>query len=564
MSHSRRVLGILVLVVGSLLVTVSPVAAASATGKNFTLPAVVKTTYSISGTVRNNATSALVPNVDVSVSSPSGSGPLEYGSATTNANGAYTISQLLPGSYDLRFDPPRTTNLQHGYRNATGSTNFSVSTPSAVTITSASLTGKNIRLPAGYKISGKVTGSNGTTAIANAPVSAGGTYGSDETTTNSAGNYTLMGLSPGSYTVSFGHDATAPINQTGCWYTTPASKFSASCVSHTAVVISSANKTGISPKIPNALTITGFVKTRAFTPAPIVGAPVNANGPVDGSAQTDATGKYTISGLNPGSYKIEVDGPYDYTGTSRVPDGYYVATAPYYWSKTTASASSKTISAAVTTLATIEPPTGYYIKGKITNTSGTPLAELYVEAIGGTGTAADYPYALTDTSGNYSIGPLPPSNTYKIEAEPQYSYTDQSLQTGWYRNSPPNNFTTAASSALTLVMNGDKNNINMRLPVGASISGVVKIAGVGACNDCTVFAIDLTGSWVASVSTSSSGAYKLQGLPSGSYRVFAEAFVPGVVNATHFRIVTNGYYKSGAAPNFSATLAGATAIAVSP
>jgi len=61
MSHSRRVLGILVLVVASLLAAASPAAAASATGKNFTLPAVVKTTYSISGTVRNNSTGAVVP-----------------------------------------------------------------------------------------------------------------------------------------------------------------------------------------------------------------------------------------------------------------------------------------------------------------------------------------------------------------------------------------------------------------------------------------------------------------------------------------------------------------------
>ena len=557
MSHSRRVLGILVLVVGSLLVTVSPVAAASATGKNFTLPAVVKTTYSISGTVRNNATSALVPNVDVSVSSPSGSGPLEYGSATTNANGAYTISQLLPGSYDLKFDPPRTTNLQHGYRNATATTNFSVSTPAAVTITSASLTGKNIRLPAGYKISGKVTRSNGTTVIANVPVSADGTNGSDETTTNSAGNYTLMGLSPGSYAVSFGRDPAAD-NQTGCWYTTPASKFSASCVSHTAVVISSANKTGISPKIPNALTITGFVKTRASTPAPIVGAPVNANGPVDGSAQTDATGKYTISGLNPGSYKIEVDGPYG----SRVLNGYFSTTAPYYWTLGTASASSKTISAAVTTVATIEPPTGYYIKGKITNTSGTPLDFVFVNTTGGAGTAAENPGAFTDASGNYSIGPVPAGHTYTINANPLYS-SDPSLQTGWYRNSPPNNFTATASSAFSILVNGDKNGINMRLPVGASISGVVRIAGVGACSSCAVSAYSLTGSMVAYTNTSSSGTYKLQGLPAGSYHVYAYTS-DAAVNATHVRIITDGYYKSGAAPNFSATLAGATAIAVSP
>jgi hypothetical protein len=438
-----------------------------------------------------------------------------------------------------------------------------VSTPAAVTITSASLTGKNIRLPAGYKISGKVTRSNGTTVIANVPVSAAGTYGSDETTTNSAGNYTLMGLSPGSYTVSFGHGATAPINQSGCWYTTPASKFSASCVSHTAVVISSANKTGISPKIPNALTITGFVKTRASTPAPIVGAWVYVQGYDYESAQTDATGKYTIGGLNPGSYKIQVDGPYDYTGTSRVPDGYYNATAPYYWSKMTASASSKTISAAVTTLATIEPATGYYIKGKITNTSGSPLGFVQVMAIGGSGTAVTEAYAYTDyTSGNYSIGPLPAGSTYKIDANPLYS-SDPSLQTGWYRNSSPNNFTAASSSALALVMNGDKNGINMRLPVGASISGVVKIAGVGACSSCSISAYSLTGSTVVYAQTSSSGTYKLQGLAAGSYKVYAYTSSTAV-NATHVRIITPGYYKSGAAPNFSATLAGATAIAVSP
>jgi hypothetical protein len=357
-----------------------------------------------------------------------------------------------------------------------------------------------------------------------------------------------MGLSPGSYEVVFGHDAAAD-NQTGCWYTAPASKFSASCVSHTAVVITTANKTGISPKIPNTLKITGYVKTRASTPVPIVGATVAAWGWDYGSAVTDATGKYTI----------DVDG----AAGSRVPDGYYVATAPYYWGRYTLNASSKTISAAVTTLATIEPPTGYYIKGKITNTSGMPVGYVEVSAIGGTGTAAERPSAVTDyASGNYSIGPLPPGNTYKIYADPEWS-TDPSLQTGWYHNSPPNNFTTAASSALTLLMNGDKNNINMRLPVGASISGVVKITGGSACNECLVEALDSGGYEVADTWTSTTGAYKLQGLSAGSYYVYAYAGDPAI-DATHVRIITNGYYKSGAAPNFSATLAGATAIAVSP
>jgi protocatechuate 3,4-dioxygenase beta subunit len=556
MSRPYRLFGIFLLVVASLLVAATPAAAASAGGRNFTLPAVTKTTYSISGTVRANATSALEPNVEVAAGSTSVYGSFTYGYATTNASGAYTISHLLPGSYNLRFDPPRATNLQHGYRNATGPTYFSVSTSVAVTITTASLTGKDIRLTGGFKISGKVTRSNGTTAIPNVPVSTYGTYGSDNTTTDSAGNYTLMGLSPGSYEVSFGHDSTLS-NQTGCWYTTPASKFSTSCASHTAVVISSANVAGISPKIPNALKITGYVKTPASTPAPIVGAWVDANGPVDESAYTDATGKYTISGLNPGSYKIMVGGP----SGSRVPYGHYNATGPYFWGRLTAWASPVTISSAITTLPIIKPPTGYYIKGKITNTSGTALDFVLVDAVGGAGTAAENPGTWTDASGNYTIGPVPAGNTYKISANPAYS-SDPSLQQGWYLNSPPNNFTTAASSALSILMNGDKNAINMRLPKGASISGTVKVTGGSACNDCAVDALNLTGSVVASTNTSSSGAYTLQGLPAGSYHVNAYTY-GAVIDATHVRIITNGYYKSGLAPNFSATLAGATAIAVS-
>jgi uncharacterized surface anchored protein len=521
------------------------------------LPAVNKTTYSISGTVRANATSALVPNVQVAAFNTTTYGSFTYGYATTNASGAYTISHLLPGTYALKFDPPRATNLQHGYRNATGPTYFSVSTPVAVTITTVSRTGVNIRLPGGFKISGKVTRSNGTTVIPNAAVSASGPYyGSDNTTTDSAGNYTLMGLSPGSYTVSFGHDLTAS-NQTGCWYTAVASKFSASCASHTAVVIGSANVAGVSPKIPYSLKITGYVKTRASTPAPIVNAWVDANGPVDEAAYTDATGKYTIAGLNPGSYKVTVGGPYG----SRIPYGYYYATGPNYWAMATASASSVAISAAVTTLPIIKPATGYFIKGKITNTSGVALNFVFVYATGGAGTANQNLDAFTDASGNYTIGPVPAGTAYKVSANPAYS-SDPTLQKGWYLNSLPNNFTTSASSALTLTITGDKTGINMRLPKGASISGIVKITGGSACSDCEVFALDLTGAVVAYASTSISGAYTLAGLSAGSYRVWAGGS-DTIINATQVRIITSGYYKSGLPPNYSATFAGGTAIAVS-
>jgi len=557
MKRCCRVLGILSLVVACLVATAPPAVGASVIHVNFTLPTVSKTTYSISGNVLKNATSAPVQNVEVEAVGTL-SQPFSYGSALTSASGDYSISHLLPGTYHIQFKPPRTTNLQSGYRNSTAPGGYSATTPNAVTITTASQAKVNVRLPLGFEITGKVTRSDGTTAIPGAWAYATGAHHMDYTQTDASGNYTLMGLSPDTYKVTFEHDSSRS-NQTGCYYSGAASKFSASCTANTNVVISTASVSGISPKIPNSLSVTGYVKTRASTPAPIANAFVVADGPVVNSGNTDATGKYTIAGLNPGSYTIAVRGP----DGSSVPDGYYYATSPYYWAKTTASAAKVSLFGAKTTLRTIEPPTGYFIRGKITSTSGTDVSGVWLEAAGGTGTLALSLLGTTDASGNYSIGPVPPNTTYTISAGTTNS-SSPSLQSGWYLNSPPNNFTAASASALALYMTGDKPGIDMRLPTGASISGTVTMTGGAHCAYCEVHLISQSGVDLLFTRTSSSGAYMLQGLPAGSYRV--EAFPNGntIVDATHVLVASSGYYKSGAAPNYSATLAGATALSIAP
>ena len=556
MLRFSRVLGVFLLGAASLLMAATPAAAGA--GANFTLPAAIRTTYSISGTVRVNATSAVLPNVSVLAINIAGTAIFGSGSAVTSAAGTYTISNLLPGSYTVKFDPLRTTGLQHGYRTSTAPLNFSASTPGHVVITAASVSGVNVRLPGGFTISGKVTRSNGTTVIAGVDVGALGPNGSDDGTTDSAGNFKLVGLSPGSYEVSFGHDV-AQDNQTGCWFTTPASKFSASCVAHTPVTITSANIVGINSKIPNALKITGYVKSRAATPAPIAGAWIDAEGPASGSAYTDATGKYTIVGLNPGSYKLLVYGP----PSSSIVPGLYYSVGPNYWTLLSANGSSKVISAAVTTMPIIKPPVGFYIRGKITNTSGTPRSGVAVYAVGGASTGTDFHEAGTDAAGNYSVGPLVNGGTYTIFAQSTTWSSDPTLQSGYYIKSPPNDFTTAKASAFALHVTGDVIGVNMRLPKGASISGVVSLTGGGACSSCVVYAIDSTGTVVNVVVASISGAYTLVGLSAGSYRV--EALL-GARNTdpTHVQIVTPGYYKFGVANDYGSTLAGATAIAVVP
>jgi large repetitive protein len=562
---SGRVVGALVLVSSIALAGAPPAAASNASGINFTLSAVPTVTYSISGTVRADATSLGVAGVSVAAESIGGATGAGYGAVTASgAGGAYTIGHLLPGSYTLRFEPQREANLQSGYRGATGPAFFSPTTAATVTIAAASIAGIDVRLPPGRTISGKVTRANATTPIFDVDVRATGIGNParvfDETWTDSAGNYTLEGLAPGSYQINFLNDPSLD-SQTGCWYTGAASRFSAGCASHSAVTISSANVTSVNPHIGNSVRLTGRVMTRTTPPLPVVGAMVAplvplCNDCTFGSAGvTDVTGTYTITGLNPGAYALSVSDPGHYR------DGFYSALAPYHWTTSRSMASAVAASGATTTAPIIKPSVGYFITGNVGNTSGTPIPAVqmtFVDSAGRPGNLA----AATDAFGNYTLGPVA-AGDYKIFANAAYLVLP-TFQSGWYVSVPPGNFTAAAASAQVVHVAANVSGINVRLPVGATISGTVRLTGGGACVSCFVQALDTGGQQAAYAVTSTSGAYTLRGLSPGKYYVSANVGSTTEIDATHIRVVSNGFYAVGVAPNFSPTLAGATAVAVAP
>jgi YD repeat-containing protein len=121
-------------------------------------------------------------------------------STTTATNGTYTISNLSPGSYDLRFSATGFgTTIQAG-NNVTANGSITV----------------NAALSSAGTVSGLVTIAGGSTPISGATVTAfQGVDTAGTATTNGTGNYSIATLSAGSYTVQAAATGYNSQSQTG-------------------------------------------------------------------------------------------------------------------------------------------------------------------------------------------------------------------------------------------------------------------------------------------------------------------------------------------------------------
>jgi YD repeat-containing protein len=107
------------------------------------------------------------------------------GSASTAANGTYTIPDLPPGTYEIRA----------------AATGFSNELLQGIVLNSPTATA-NVTMYAPGSINGTVTQADGTTPIAGAAVAVYlGPNQRGSTHTNASGGYAITGLHPGSYTV---------------------------------------------------------------------------------------------------------------------------------------------------------------------------------------------------------------------------------------------------------------------------------------------------------------------------------------------------------------------------
>jgi hypothetical protein len=152
------------------------------------------------------------------------------------------------------------------------------------------------------------------------------------------------------------------------------------------------------------------------------------------------------------------------------------------------------------------------LSGKVTNSSGTGLANGYVlvwdEELNLLGSA------MTVSGGAYAFTGLP-NEPLAISTVNNANYIDE-----WYNNVRfPGNWEATGAAWLDFGASATRAGINFSLVAGKSISGVVRNWGYQGASGVEVLAYDLSGNFMLVTESDSTGAYSIKGLPPGIYNI---------------------------------------------
>ena len=485
---------------------------AAVTNINMILP----TGGTISGSVRDINSSALLANINVTLLAPNGN---TVSSVTTGGLGTFSFGGLAPGGYYLRTQPTATGNYiseawagPGRHQVCLGCTVSNVGAP--VFVTAGGTTGNiDFVLTPGASISGTVSGPSGAIVAANA-VSAsdvnGLTIGTFPTT--AGGAYKVVGLVPGKYYVrtstSLGliDEVYNDIQCVGC-----------SSTGGTPIDVTAAAET---PNINFALAagarVSGRVTAPGGIPLSFVGISIfnGNNQSVGGFLSTDNAGNYlTTQGMTSGTYYLAT------SAFSSFQNEIYNGIPCVNCSSVANTGTAVALTAGATTPnIDFELAAGGRISGQVTDSVGTPLAYVSVQAFVATasGSKLNIASATTTATGNYAIGGLPPG-TYYVRTSNSSGFVDRVYNTGACLNcdvgvGTPVNLTVGSPNA---------GGINFSLDAAGSISGTVRdaISLTGLGNVLVNVYASTGGPSLMSVRTTITGSYVLRGLPAGTYRV---------------------------------------------
>ncbi len=417
----------------------------------------------------------------------------------SGANGSYTIMGLGSGEYRVQVE---STGLAREYYQETA--RYRLATPVGVT-SGQDTPNIDFTLEQAGAISGTVYEADGITPVANANVWANSYVccgGGNGTQTDVNGDYTITRLAEGDYRV---RAQAEDQGLAGEFYQDTSDWNLATSVTVTA----GATQAGIDFTLVQGGSISGTV----YQPdgvTPVTNGEVSANAYIccggGNGARIGSDGTYTIAGLAPGDYRVQV-----HVGGQGLVGEFYDDTTD--WNLATA----VTVTAGVTqggidfTLAE-----GGSISGTVYEADGvTPVAnadvwaDSYVCCGGGNGTR-------TASDGTYTIQGLLPGD-YRVQARAP----GQGLAGEFYNDTTD----WSLATAVTVATGATQGGIDFTLVQGGSISGTVYEAdGVTPVANANVWA----NSYVCcgdgnGTRTGSDGTYTISALAPGEYRVQAAA-----------------------------------------
>ncbi len=338
------------------------------------------------------------------------------GCSYTGPTGEYTIAGLASGEYKVEFYSSLSGYLTQYYENEA-----SLSEAQGVSVTETGTTsGIDAEMVEGGKINGQVTSASAGEPIEGIEVcaeSAGDKGSANCAYTDSSGEYTVSGLSTGTYAVAFyggdvcGEEGCTQQNYVTQYYDDEASLSEAEGVN----VTETGTTSGIDAEMVEGGKITGQV-TSAPAGEPIEGIEVCAE-PASGQrsancAHTGSTGEYTISSLSEGSYKVRFYGA-EACGEGGCTQQNYVT--QYYENEASFSGAEGVSVTGTGTTSGIDArlAEGGKITGQVTSASGgEPIEGIEVCAL--TSAEESAGCADTDSSGEYTISGLG-TGSYRVE-----------------------------------------------------------------------------------------------------------------------------------------------------
>lgn len=403
-----------------------------------------------------------------------------YGRATVNADGTYEITGLAAGSYQVRF-----ADCGDGATNVVGSS----ATADLSTATLAS--GVDATMVAGGTVEGTITLAAGldpeTVCVYAQPLqwASDSTYGN--TTVRSDRSYRITALKTGAYRISFNP----------CWRgELIGGSVSPVTVTQGATVTMDPRPVQVGGAISGTIQVPGASVTTADQIC------VNAyrvpwsNDNANGYAQADASGAFRIQGLAAGSYKVSISscsGSSDLLRKS--------VTVPGVTLGATTAAGTITLQVGATVTGRVTKP-----DGPDAGTDPDPVSGVCVsgQRVPWTSDESGYGYTQTDANGDYAMRGLG-TGSYTVTVQTAAGCGELNLV-----GAPARRITATVGQTTTR---------NLGLVEGGRIAGNVTSGGSGVGNVCVNVnpSANSAATTSAYTETSTSGAYEITGLATGTY-----------------------------------------------